>query len=512
MMKLLFFLVICFPSTGPCQGYFSRNIDLAGYADAAWQIIDKDSSYYIVTTSYCDLSPYACVGLIKLDANLEVVWKRSYEEISLGAYTCMAAQDSSILFIGNSAPAVDTLEVTVVKTDLDGNVLAQWYYGTANQDQALGMAAASGGGFVFIAREVTGINKGKLWLYRCAADGGILWRRRYGEQYRTMGVYSITQASDGGYVLGCSGCFEPDCHWREGFVLKIDSLGNKLFKVVRDSSDGLGVNCYATHTYDGGAVMSRYTDIDDPPFYRPILYRVDSSGEELWRYETTSPEFHFMNSVKTAQNGDFIGVGFDENHPFFDTIFELSRNFGGWILRLSPDGKKKWERIIGDLRFPGDAFGEIFDVVEKEDGSLVAVGTILDTFSSGIPTTYNRDVWLLHLDSNGCVIPGCDDLFQGVVSLKELQGFSSSPVTFYVYPNPASGRVYIVPSNSEPLKDDFLVTLTNLLGEVVYRDHIPKGTLTHHVPLYSLSDGLYFLALSQPGSYRQTLCIVVHHD
>lgn len=478
------------------QNFFSTNIDLVGYSDSGWQIAEKDGSYYILTASYCDLSPYPCTGLIRLDDNFSVVWRNTIEVTRRDRYTSMALTDSCIYLSCRLLQPADTLEITVLKFDYDGNLLAQWYYGNQWFNLSFGIAPTYDGGFMLVFVEVPPMGPANTYLVRCNALGKALWQKPIAS---ISDVFSIHAAPDSTYVMG-GAIYEKisisnNKYKTSGFVLKIDDSGNEVFRLIRDTSEHmLQNNTFATYTKDGGAVFSRLREAPPGVWEKQVLYRVDNMGEQLWEYEYPAQDYHRIWSIKEMRNGDILAVGFNENHPFIDTTPEYQRYWGGWLLRLSPTGAKKWERIIGDLRYPSDDFGHILDVVELSDGSLVAVGTILDTFPNGIPALYNRDVWLLHLDSMGCVQPGCTGIFQGITGTSRVLDLKEGRIGFIVSPNPAEDWIFV--SLTEDIDINGLaLTLTDLTGRIIFETSWPKGENTCSINIASLPAGVYLLAV-----------------
>ncbi|MEO0273037.1 MAG: T9SS type A sorting domain-containing protein [candidate division WOR-3 bacterium] len=478
------------------QNFFSDNIDLLGYSDAAWQIAEKDGNYYILTASYCDLSPYSCTGLMRLSDNFSMVWKNTIEITRIDRFTSMAVTDSCIYVGCRLLQPTDTLEITVLKFDFDGNILAQWYYGSRWANISYGISPAHDGGFVFLFDEVppTGWITGKTYVARCNALGDVLWQKSL---TGTSDVFSIHAAPDSTYVVGNIGHEKIDNnkYRTSGFVLKIDDDGNEVFRVVRDTSETIFQgNTFATYTKDGGAVFSRLREAPPGVWERQVIYRVDKTGNQLWEYDYPAQDYHRIWSIKEMRNGDILAVGFNENHPFIDTTEEYKRYWGGWLIRLSPAGEKRWERIIGDLRYPSGEFGDILDVVEASDGSLVAVGTILDTFPNGIPAPYNRDVWLLHLDSMGCVQPGCTGVFQGITDITKVFNLTKEAIDFVVSPNPAEDWISV--SLPEGINVNGLaITLTDLTGRIRFETNWPRGQNTYSLNVASLPTGVYLLTL-----------------
>ncbi|MBX2930094.1 MAG: T9SS type A sorting domain-containing protein [Saprospiraceae bacterium] len=132
--------------------------------------------------------------------------------------------------------------------------------------------------------------------------------------------------------------------------------------------------------------------------------------------------------MRRAANGDLIGMGY---------VRLSSQGLGtcGWIFRISPQGELRWQRTIADLRSRIKS-SYFYDVAEDPDGMLVFTGLYQDTFSNHTPWINNPNVWLVKLDSMGCLEPGCGEV-QIVTSTRELVTPSVEKPVLIASPNPA---------------------------------------------------------------------------
>jgi hypothetical protein len=171
----------------------------------------------------------------------------------------------------------------VVRLSAEGGLLWQKSYGGSRDDEAFAVAEAAGGGFLVVGRsessdgDVTG-NHGKadFWAARLSADGGLLWEASFGGTQNDRAL-SVTAASGGGFVIaGESWSSDGDVLGNRGendfWIVKIAGdgailwqkpLGGKswdeAFAVIGPSSGGLAAagrsassDGDATETHGGG--------------------------------------------------------------------------------------------------------------------------------------------------------------------------------------------------------------------------------------------------------------------
>lgn len=157
-----------------------------------------------------------------------------------------------------------------------------------------------------------------------------------------------------------------------------------------------------------------------------------------------------------ANNGDIIQYGLAEEY-LYDQV-ERENYYVGYVRRYSPDGERKWSRIISDKR-DGGFYYEFYGGAEDLSGDLIFTGWLWDTIRPP-EDPFTDHVWLVKLDSNGCFTPDCIGEFQTLVSSKEIALAPSRTNLFGVLPNPTQGHI--------------------TLG-AVFGAHLPKGIYTARI-------------------------------
>jgi hypothetical protein len=211
-------------------------------------------------------------------------------------------------------------------------------------------------------------------------------------------------------------------------ITKIDSVGEEIWTKDVYYFDESWSNSSLVGLDDGGFLLSFYRqNFQQGWFYPPILIWLDSMGNVINQYNFPADSERTIQDLTITTSGTIIGTGYVDK-------FDLG--FAGWVFAMSQEGELLWNREIADLRFPAK-ISQLNAVEEAENGGLILTGSIMDTFLNHIPAFNNQNIWLLKLDSIGCLEPGCGDV-QIISGSAEAQA-SNKPALFKIYPNPVNG-------------------------------------------------------------------------
>ncbi len=277
-------------------------------------------------------------------------------------------------------------------------------------------------------------------------------------------------------------------------LLKVDQNGKKLWKKSIDSKD-IVPNPRIMELPDSSLVMQYFYKIQDWDSivsgwaeHPLLLMKLSKDGKkELWRYQFDRNPGYIKGGSQLlipAKNGDIIGAG-GYSSAYFDDGYNGEPCGLGWIFRMSPDGELLWEHFYQDEGFPGHQ--SLLSVREDYDGSIVAVG---EKFFPDSMAQDNFYTWVLKVDSNGCLTPGCtpQDTIQYITSV--IEEVLPPDIKANIYPNPVVDNLYV-----ESLDDSFVFrkwSIYDLLGQCVSRGSFEsKG----YIPVRGLSSGIYILKL-----------------
>ncbi len=316
-----------------------------------------------------------------------------------------------------------------------------------------------------------GSQSGQMFLAKLDSSGTVEWIREYGTSVRDEG-YSLDTTPDGGFILG-GHYWQSDAN-RQAYVVKTDSLGNEQWHSYLGGpyKDGwANVVCTADSEYVVTGSWATY-QTNSTTNSRLYAARLDIEGDLVWqRQYGIATEANELSSVTELADGTFIAPGF-----YFD-----STEFQGVLLRFDQYGDSLWMRTYEHPPLTGVySVHWLSHVIQDTDGSFVATGSCND----GEP-----DLWVLRVDSFGCLVPGCQ-LYDNIAE----QGIA---LNVLVYPNPASDRVFISFRSAVPTTGEF--TLVNVAGQVVRR-FSPGGKSSEiDLDISPHPPGLYLLRYSDPS-------------
>ena len=265
----------------------SNQISIPGWQFATG--ISKISSTEYVAVGYGEDSFGSFDAfLIKIDEQLNVIWTKQFGDDGYNIPTDVCVlNNGSIAFSGYAESSNSTHDdFWIVITNSSGEEICSTKTGCSDSEMFMGIAPTSDGNMILVGNEgnfETGSGNRNAVLALIGKEGEIIWKKTYSspdsdytEDDSEWGV-SVAETSDGGFLL----VGHHDTVYEElknGFVLKVDSEGNELWR--RSIGEGT--------FYDGIESVITYDD------------RFYISG--------------FTTSKTTGEKGYFIQCD-DEGHP-----------------------------------------------------------------------------------------------------------------------------------------------------------------------------------------------------
>jgi uncharacterized protein YuzE len=116
------------------------------------------------------------------------------------------------------------LDIILIKTDANGNVIWAKTYGGTDDDAASSVQQTSDGGYILAGGTDSFGASGDIILIKTDANGNVQWAKAYGGTNSDY-ASSVQQTSDGGYILaGYTGSFGAGLG--DIFLIKTDANGN----------------------------------------------------------------------------------------------------------------------------------------------------------------------------------------------------------------------------------------------------------------------------------------------
>jgi len=209
------------------------------------------------------------------------------------------------------------------------------------------------------------------------------------------------------------------------------------------------------------------------------LICVDTSGAEIFNKLHTFDYVVDQYISRKTLNGNIISVGLADNGA-------SPLNNGGFISCSDSLGNLVWYR-----KYQYNQNTDFFiDFLETSDGGLLINGSANDGGSSG-----GSNLWLVKLDSNGCLEPNCWVGFEDV---------AENNLGIKVSPNPANEWLNIkLPEKTKPLS----LEVFSISGQRVM--HTKLLAPLEAIQVNNLPVGLYLLKFTSEDGMSVTERVVV---
>ena len=165
----------------------------------------------------------------------------------------------------------------------------------------------------------------------------------------------------------------------------------------------------------------------------------------------------------------------------------------GRVVKLSPQGDSLWSREYEYLTSASSEH-DIYDAERTYDGGFLVCGESKGTGSGAL-----QQGWLLKLDEHGCLVPGCHIVLG---TLPVGANCNSPELVIRLYPNPTVDYLNVfyqsVETNSNSsLRFSVIDMQGRRLQSYTTADVSDK---TYIVPVYELVGGMYILEVRRDGA------------
>ncbi len=287
-------------------------------------------------------------------------------------------------------------------------------------------------------RDYDEVWEGDFWVVKLKADGTKEWDKTFGGNYYDF-ITSIQQTSDGGYILGGSsgsgiygdktesnrgGFDEYGKHTSDYWVVKIDAKGNKVWDKTIGGEDSDFLTSIQ-QTSDGGYILGGASDSGisgdkseankgqkdehgqpTPDYW---IVKLDAKGKKLWDKTIGGSAIDELNSIQQTSDGGFILGGSSTSDKGGDKSEASKGAADYWIVKVSANGNKQWDKTIGGSQNDGLA-----TVQQTSDGGYI-LGGASDSGISGDKSEANKgqkdehgkptpDYWIVKLSAEGTKI------------------------------------------------------------------------------------------------------------
>lgn len=486
---------------------FSKSYDVDGRNDIGWASEITPLGLLVATGSFCS-DGSRCNGIFLLDpTDGKIIWKTVINPIGVESHStgqlCMVLNaDSTFMLAGNAWDQAANEWFFLYKMSLaSGDILWERQYPADVKGSNAIVHQPDGGYILCVSTFPPGSTKSFATLMRVDEDGNFISSALYGEPFGNR-PFSLQDDALGGYAL-LRNQFKTTIYDRLPVILeRLSSDGTVLWSNTIDTvSSTTYAQGHALPLRDGGIAVgyAKYHNHFPLPIETrpPYVAKYDSLGNLVWewiRYGTVAQRRQVL-SLLELPDGDLVGVGWYEegSSPVYTA---------GWMFRLSPEGMLRWERLYHRV---GHDY-RLYSVNLDSEGSLIATGEV-DT--TGMVSN-TGDIWVLKTDSEGCLHPGCTEVWNTTVAASEPAAPEDGGGVLSIQPNPASSQVHL----SWPLlaaSPDVRLLVADVFGRQAAEVRLAAGETTHVLDLSGFATGLYFVTVTDKGKPIHKGKFIVQH-
>jgi len=389
MKTIQFFLLLTayclLPTSSDAQVTFQKTFEGLNTAESSAVQQTTDGGYIVVGLPQVFGAGQGDVDLIKIDANGNTLWTRSYAVVGDDyGWAVEQTTDGGYIVAGETGSFGGGFgDVYLIKTDSLGDTLWTRSYRGGIDNHGFAVEQTTDGGYIVAGYTGTFPNY-DVYLIKTDTNGDTLWTRTYGGGGGDYG-YAVEQTTDGGYIVA-GGTNSFGAGLSDMYLIKTDSIGDTLWTKTYG-----GVNsdwAYAVEqTTDGGYIVAGNTKSFGAGDYDVYLIKTDSIGDTLWTRTYGGGSGDRASAVQQTTDGGYIVAG-------------STGSFGAgssdvYLIKTDANGDTLWTKTYG-----GGSGDWASAVQQTNDGGYIMTGHT-HSFGGGV-------LYLIKTDSNGNT--GCNEM------------------------------------------------------------------------------------------------------
>lgn len=325
-----------------------------------------DLAYVAVgsTSSYGPGAPDADNPFImKIDYRGQLLWLRTHgSTLTDGLLEVQETKpDRGFIMCGYRRVPGRNEDLYVIKTDAGGNMLWDHAYGAAYSDLAMSITQVTDGGYVLTGYVMEGDYPAYAegCLLKIDAQGSVvLWKRRFIWPRGGLGL-KVMETTGGGLIMAGTANFDGP-EMSQYVVIWTDATGLP-YRTRYYGGAGINRLCSFIRTANGYALLGYVAD--DPPLHSwPHVITIDRAGQVLWDRAYIATYSQAASDISATQDGGFILTGgTNETGPAADL----------YIMKLDASGDVEWRERYG----AGGGYTDYGNsVLQTRDGGYLAMG------------------------------------------------------------------------------------------------------------------------------------------
>ena len=224
-------------------------------------------------------------------------------------------------------------DISLIKTDLNGNIVWSKTYDGKNFDEGKSVEQTSDNGFIITGcKDCDGYSD--VILIKTDSAGDTLWTKTFGGLDNDFGNY-VQQTTDGGYIItGQTQSYGNG--YSDIWLIKTDSAGDTLWTRTFGGESLDGGSC-VQQTTDGGYIITGINFSLVLPDHGDVwLIKTDTLGNEIWNHTYGGVGLDWGRSVQQTTNGGYVIAGWRE------IVIGGQSDSDVWLILTDPEGNAEY--------------------------------------------------------------------------------------------------------------------------------------------------------------------------
>lgn len=389
MKNLVLLVVLVTTLTAlPLQAGWIKAYDSEGRTEEGHVVQQTADGGYIVFGLAYSSSEDGDIWLLKTDSEGEKVWEKSYGPTLWWNTSGQLTSDGGyIIADGTEIFGGEGYQAWLLKTDAQGDTVWTKNYGGPQHDVARAVHQTDDGGYIIAGfrdaikhPDYGYLTNGDMWLIKTDADGDTMWTKTYGVEDEHDYADFVSQTSDGGYIVACSGLYSP-ATLNKVSIMKTDDKGDSIW--TYRTSEYIVFECVQQTTDDGYVATGiNFGDL--------TIIKLGTNGNRLWEKTYGNPELGYNDRgfcIQETSDDGYIITG------CYEFVISASIISTLWLLKTEADGDTVWSRLYGD----DGEFDEGFWGEQTSDGGYIVTGSTETWAVAG------SDLFLMKTNSEGFI-------------------------------------------------------------------------------------------------------------
>jgi hypothetical protein len=491
-MKNLLFLILLFSSNLFAQNRFSKLYNSEERAaDLSSEVQVLSDGYLFCSTSAGGKLPDTLnlakqfLYIVKTDFRGDTIWTKTYyrKAFGFGARISVKMSDSTYLLVGRIIDYIAKLDsniqrdIFLIKINLQGDTLftKKISLGPGDELPRKVIKTIDKGYAIFGQSCNQAISDCDYFLVKLDSNLNLEFSKRYSFNStsfeQTAGVIQMIDSSY--YLFGNTQLAVDE---ENAYLIKIDRNGNEIWhkRYGMDSFRRIGVSI---HKFKAGILLNIVKATDLSESGDALLINLDTSGNIIWQKIYGSNRNDNLRNLFILKDSIILAVGNSK-------ILSNNSYTHAWFLKINSNGDTIWQKIynynnVNDLIDQNNFF---YDIKPTQDGFII----LGNAYRKGV-SPIEQDVWLLKVDSMGC-------LYQNCITPTGVDNEEKKNQELIIYPNPASNKIAI---QSNTIYNHYCIF--NLYGQEILEGDLQNNEIN----ISELSKGLFILKLASDKEYVQ---------